>query len=220
MKSPLLTTLLLPLSLSLTLAANLPENGGFEDPPVSARATIQDGGDPTNGGSGPGWSKIRPKKADSLGEIVLGLTNEVAHSGKQSLFVEFNHFLGGANGAALVSEMLPVQPGQDYLFSIWNRLDANSPVTTSGTAILKINIGYFTSDATPVAGKSLNTYAPLAPGRGNAELSAQEWSVIERKAPTPADAAFARITLIWQSDAAEVTGTVFFDDVALAIHPK
>jgi len=216
MKSPLLTTLLLAHSLSVTLAGALPENGGFEDPPVSSRAAILDGGDPTNGGSGPGWIKIRPKRADTLGEIVLGLTNEVAHSGKQSLFVEFNHFLGAANGAALVSEILPVQSGHDYLFSIWNRLDVNTPVTTTGTVILKINIDYFASDEMLAVGKSLSAYAPLTPGRGNAELSAQDWSVVERKVSVPADASFARITLIWQSDDAEVSGTVYFDDVSLA----
>jgi hypothetical protein len=116
--------------------------------------------------------------------------------------------------------MLPVQPGREYLFSIWNRLDAKTPLTTAGTAIIKINIDYFDSDQTPAAGKSLSAYAPLTQGRGNTELSAQDWSVIERKASPPSNAAFARITLLWQADAVEVSGTAYFDDASLILHQE
>jgi hypothetical protein len=76
-------------ALSAGRADSLLENGSFEAPPVNSRVPVEGGGDPAKA-SRPRLSSSKYEPAEG-GRLVTGLTNEIARTGKQSLFVDFQN---------------------------------------------------------------------------------------------------------------------------------
>lgn len=190
-------------------ADNLLQNGDVEDPKVEGRSTVEDGGDPSNLGAGPGWTS-----AKSLGQergVAIGLTDKIAQSGRQSLFVGFDNFPGGEYGAKLVTELMPVTAGQTLRISFWNRLDPETPLKASGNAIVKIFIDFFKTEFGDESIKSEYPYAPLSPGRGNEGLNSETWTQVERSIKVPPEAVSVRVSFLWQSGG-PVQGVIYYDE--------
>lgn len=166
-------------------------------------------GDPSNGGAGPGW--IQAKTTELGLGAVLGMTNEISRFGKQALFVDFRNFPGGVSNLRLRSDLLAVTPGQILHLRFWNRLDAKNPVKTSGDAIIKFSVTFFKTEFGDEPINSEYPYAPLTRGKGNEELNAATWSVVERSLTVPAEAASVQIEILWQSTS-PMDGMIYFDD--------
>src|SRR5271155_3369797 len=102
---------LLPLPLLWGVAVfadDLQPGGGFEAPVVSARTPRDQGGDPSNNGRGPGWISFRYQTTGTDAQVVGGLTNELSHTGGQSLYVRFDHADRAFQSVLLVSNFIPV----------------------------------------------------------------------------------------------------------------
>jgi hypothetical protein len=198
---------------------NLLPGGSFETPAVHGRMLKDHGGDPTNNGRGPGWISFIFQTSGTGGGLTGGLTNEVAHSGAQSLFIDFNHVSSADQSATLVSNFFPVVSGSGYEVGIWGRTDAKDLVDPQGrSAYLKLEIDYFAKDANTSVGEPFYAVQPL-PGSKNHDpfFKPDSWNRFFVKVTTPPGAVFAQITWRWEteSDSGEINGIMFFDDAEM-----
>ena len=210
-------------------ADNVLRGGSFETPVVNARSTADQGGDPTNGGRGPAWIvfKFAPETTGGSadGAIVGGLTNEMAHDGKQSLFIDFNHVKTPYQSAMLISNFIPIASGSDYQVAIWGRVDANDPIAADARpAYLKLEVDFFGADANTSIGDPFFSVVPVTAGKDRQPFFKPDaWSNFYAKLTAPAGAVFAQITWRWESagsDPGEVNGALFFDDMTMTGAPN
>ena len=215
---------LLPLLLAWGLTAfagdNLIRDGSFESPTVKGRAPKEHGGDPSNGGKGPQWIGFSFQNTGTNGVVTGGLTDEVARTGTQSLFIHFDHVAGAYQAAILTSNLIPVVSGTDYDISVWGRTDAKDLIDSNGrSAYLKLQVDYFAKDGNESVGETAYAVQPL-PGSKEHEpyFKPDAWNIFYKKVTTPPDAVFAQITLRWEtgSDPGETNGVMYFDDVTMS----
>ena len=203
--------------------------GNFETPAVKGRTTVDQGGDPTNGGRGPSWIvfKFAPETTGSGadGSIAGGLTNEIAHDGKQSLFIDFNHVKTPYQSAMLISNFIPIASGSDYQVAIWGRVDANDRIAADARpAYLKLEVDFFAADANESIGDPVFSVVPIAAGKDREPFfKPDDWRCFYAKITAPAGAVFAQITWRWESagsEPGEINGTLYFDDMTMIGAPN
>jgi hypothetical protein len=215
----ILLSVLLFWGVSALAADNLLPDGGFEKPVVNGRTAKDQGGDPASGGAGAGWIAFKFQATGTNGKVTGGLTNEVAHSGKQSLFIRFDHVGAAYQSASLVSNFIPVASGTDYLLGIWGRTDAKDLIDSQGrSAYLKLEVDYFAKDANESVGESFYLVRPLPGTKDHAPFfKPDSWNGYFVKLTTPPGAVFAQITYRWEtgSDTGEINGIMYFDDAGL-----
>jgi len=198
---------------------NMIPGGGFEAPAIKARTAKDDGGDPSNGGRGPEWIGFAIHTSGTNGAITGGLTNEVARTGTQSLFIHFDHVNGAYQAAVLTSNFIPVASGTEYEVGIWGRTDAKAPIDANGrSAYLKVEVDYFAKDANESVGETSYAVQPL-PGSRNHDpfFKPDAWNSFHVVVTTPPEAVFAQIIWRWEtgSDPGETNGTMYFDDATM-----
>jgi hypothetical protein len=158
----------LPAFLSLSLAAttiaqdgNLIKNPSFEVPAVEARTSETNGASPAKGEEDTtSWTHFmaveRPQDTTG-GKIVVGLTNEIARTGKQSVFVDFQNVTATKRRSFLMTGLLPVKPGQTYRIGLWGRIDLKRPLTLDQRRpYFRVEVEYFTADQENQAGSADN----------------------------------------------------------------
>jgi len=222
----LLFPLLLLWGLTVFAGDNLVRDGSFETPVVKGRTLKDQGGDPTNNGKGPGWVGFKFRSAGeaaSKGKVTGGLTDEVARTGKQSLFIRFDHVHWAYQSATLVSNFIPVVSGADYVISIWGRTDASDLIDSKGrSAYLKLEVDYFAKDANESVPETFYAVQPL-PGSKDRDpvFKPDGWNSFAVNVTTPPGAVFAQITWRWEtgSNPGEINGIMYFDDVAMTGPP-
>jgi hypothetical protein len=195
------------------------QGGGFETPVVNGRTVKEHGGDPVTHGRGPGWISFMFQTSGTNGGLTGGVTNEVAHGGAQSLFIDFDHVNGPDQLATLISNFFPVVSGSDYEVGIWGRTDAKDLVDPQGRpAYLKLEIDYFAKDANTSVGEPFYAVQPL-PGSKNHDpfFKPDSWNRFYVKVSSPPGAVFAQITWRWESESGpgEINGVMFFDDAEM-----
>ena len=219
----LLLPLLLLWALPLFAGDNLLRDGDFEAPAVKGRTLKEQGGDPTRNGQAGGWISFRFQASGKEGRITGGLTDEVAHRGKQSLFIDFDHVTKAYQSAILVSNFIPVVSGTDYEVSIWGRADPKDQINPEGRSVyLKVEVDFFAKDANESVGDPFYAVKPLRGGKDRAPyFKPDAWNICSVSFTTPPDAVFAQITWRWEtgSDPGEVNGVMFFDDAAMTGPP-
>jgi len=198
---------------------NVQRDGGFETPVVTGRTQVDQGADPSNHGKGPGWILMQIQQTGSSGKVTAGLTNEVARTGKQSLWVRFDHVNGAYQSAVLISNFMPVTSGTDYQIGIWGRTDAKDMIDSKGrSAYLKLQVDYFARDANQSVGETFFAVQPL-PGSKDHDpfFKPDGWKRFYLRVTTPPDAVFAQITWRWEtgSDPGEINGIMYFDDAEM-----
>lgn len=209
---------------SALFADELLKEGGFESPNVTARSPIAKGGDLSHGGKGPFWVGFHDRAEDkSGGPLTAGLTNEQAHGGAQSIYIEFAHVKQPYQAAVLQSRLFPVVPGGDYRVGIWGRLDAQNSIKLGGrTAYIKVQIDFFSKDGSEPVGETVYAVYPI-PGSKNrpALFTTDKWSLFSSQAGAPPDAGFAQVTWQWEtsSEQGETNGVIYFDDASFAGPP-
>lgn len=215
---------------------NLLTDGGFEAPVVKGRTPVAAGGDPTNNGRGPGWVIFQFKTTGTNGKVAGGLTDEVARTGRQSLFIRFDHASAPFESAKLISNFIPVASGTDYQVGIWGRTDAKERIDAEGrTAYLKLEVDFFARDADESVGDPYYKVLHI-PGGGEGrepEFRPDRWTRFYGEVTSPPGAVFAQITWSWETGekpdsdtgeppadpaaaSGEVNGIIFFDDAEMA----
>jgi hypothetical protein len=213
-----LITLSLCLALFLSCAATqlradeLQKAGDMESPKVTGKQSQVEGGDPTNGGAGPGWKALSGKGRDG---VEAGLTDALAHGGKQALYVTFTNATKPYIGAVLTAEPVPVTPGNTYTVSAWGRLDAANPV--SGQAVAKAEVVFLEADGVSVS-ETRYVGKPLSMDSGKPFFDTGDWQELTGNVRAPENAASVRVRWVFQketNDDLPVSGTAYFDDFSI-----
>ena len=184
---------------------------GFEDTPTQGRTLLSEGGNPADASNNPLWKKAGDSaKFTEGGTVVLGLTDEVARSGKQSLFVSFDNVTTKYRGATIASSLIPVQAGGVYRLSLWMRGSEAKPIKDGVN--VKATIIFLQDDESTEIGKTAyldGNVAAFPPGG---------WSEFSKKITAPELAAFAQVSWSWHALPAEppANGEVFVDDFSFA----
>jgi len=153
------------------------------------------------------------------GSVTGGLTNEVAHEGKQSFFIRFDHVNGPYQSATLISNFIPVASGTEYQVGIWGRTDAKDLIDSAGrSAYLKLQVDYYAKDANESVGETYYAVQPLPGSKDHDPFFVPDsWKAFYVKLTTPPDAVFAQVTWRWEtgSDPGEINGIMYFDDAGI-----
>jgi len=213
------------LTLTPAPAANLLTDPSFENPPVEKRLSVREGGDLTIAGEAKtNWAHFQVFQDDKEreGKLSIGLTNEYARTGKQSVYVDFDKVAGLNRKSYLMSELLPIKPANTYRISIWGRTDSKRPLTLDQRlAFMKIEIEYFTPDMESQSG-DLDYRTLLIPGNSKRIFFvSNKWTEYGTNTRAPRDAGWMKVTFRWESghEKGVTDGTIYFDDAAVSLVP-
>ena len=104
-------SLMLPLAGSLARADNLIQNASFEEPKIDGKVGATAGGTPAAPETGTTWTHFQ--SMDRTKKVTVGMTNEVARTGKQAIYVQFDA-AAKTKEALLMSDLIPVKPQENY----------------------------------------------------------------------------------------------------------
>ena len=213
------------LQLTPPAAANLLKNSSFEQPPVEKRLSARENGSPTRAEeSKTSWAHFQVIKADKEGEgkFSIGLTNEFARTGKQSVFVDFDKVTGTDRKSFLMSDLFEIKPAKGYRIGIWGRTDNKRPLTLDQRlAFMKVEVEYFTPDTESQAG-DVDHRTLMIPGNSKRLFfGSNKWSQFETLVRTPRDAGWMKVTFRWETgrDPGMTDGTIYFDDASVTLDP-
>ena len=220
----LLLPILLFWGIGVFAADNLVPYGDFEAPVVKGRTTKDAGGDPANTGKSLGWIEFKFDTSGTSSTISGGLTDEVARSGRQSLFIDFDHVHEPYQAATLTSNFIPIVSGTDYQVAIWGRTDAKKLINSDGrSAYLKLEVDFFAKDGNESVGDPFFRVQPLPGSKDHdPDFKPDAWSRFYVNLKSPPGAVFAQIIWRWETggDPGEINGTMFFDDATLTGPPN
>ena len=197
-------------------AENLLKNAGFEEPKVEARTDARKGGSPI-GAEADATSWAHFQSMDPGGKVSVGVTNEIARTGRQSIFVQFDK-AGATAGAFLMTELLPVKAEEKYRVSLWGRVDRKRPLTLDqGRPYMQLEVEFYAADqATQIGDAQYRTQ--MIPGMADRLLFiSSKWNEYYAELTAPEDAEFMKITFHWESPRHEeaADGVIYFDDAAV-----
>ncbi|MCX6967692.1 MAG: hypothetical protein NTZ46_07935 [Verrucomicrobia bacterium] len=193
----------------------------FESPAVTGRTPKAAGADiskPSKPGEKPAWScfEDQPDIGAEGGGVVAGLTNQVARTGTQALFIEASKLSVPYLGVLLVTQTIPIEGGRYYKINLWGRNDAQMPlVCAMAQLFLKMRVDFFSDEGITEIGESQYMLQPLPGGKGHAPLLVPTaWNPVEMRFGTPAAAKFMVVSFRCDSSAERgaISGTVYFDD--------
>lgn len=202
--------------------ANLLQNPGFELPEVKTLTNERDGANPSIAPEGATtWTHFLapgnpPDKAG--GELVVGMTNQFAHSGKQSIFVDFKE-VTAQRRSFLVTDLVPVKPGHLYRVALWGRIDAKRPLSLDQRRpLMKMDFDYFTVDPETQCEQSDHGTQIIPGSLDRMMFFSTKWTEYYRLVRAPKDAAFMKVTFRWETDKAPgaTDGVIYFDDASIA----
>ncbi len=189
--------------------------GSFEFPHVTGRTVLEKGGNPVSKIGRREWVRFQHKQGNKGGELLAGLTNEVAHTGHQSLYVEFNNLTAILASAELASDMISIRGGQEYHVSIWGLLDKKRPITLDQrTPALRLEVEFFQADKETQTGEPILRTQSI-PGTPTRPLfSSERWAEFYADVTAPDDAAYMRVTwaLVSPPQEGKTDGVIFLDD--------
>ncbi len=208
-------------------AAQLLESGSFEAPRVKSRTPLAMGGNPLLGGNGEWLIFNHPREDEKNGSVVAGITNEIARTGKQSLFIEFTKFKAVNSGVTLASELISIQPSKPYHIAIWGRVDRKKPLTLDQRVpYLRLLAEFYMADKETQTGEAIFRVQPMPdspnkPTTRPALFTSKNWSEYFVNTTTPEDAAFLKLTWKWEAakDEGETSGVIYFDDATIEGEP-
>ncbi|MEA3209380.1 MAG: hypothetical protein QOE70_2437 [Chthoniobacter sp.] len=202
----------------LASADNLIKNASFEEPKVEGRV---DG----RKGVSPGlveettWARFQSR--DATGKVSVGMTDELARTGKQSIYVQFD----GAEktkGAILLSQLISIKGGTTYRVSLWGRVDRKRPLTLDqGRPYMVLEVEFYPDDEVSRVGDPV-IRTQMIPGMAERLLFlSNKWSEYFAEFRAPSEAKFIKITFNWEAPKREgpADGIIFFDDAAVEAVP-
>ena len=199
----------------VALADNLLKNSSFEEPKITGRVSATGGSNPAVVESGTSWSHFQTM--DRTGKVTVGMTDEIAHTGKQSIYVQFDQ-AAKTKAAMLMSDLIPIKADEVYRVSIWGRVDRKRPLTLDqGRPYMTIDVEFYPADQASLIGE-VEHRTQMIPGMGERILfTSAKWSEYFAEFRAPAGAEFMKITFNWFSPKREepANGIIFFDDASI-----
>jgi len=200
----------------------------FETPAVTGRIPKKAGGDlakadPSRPGVAPAWSRFedQPNLGEEGGSVIAGLTNQVARTGTQALFIEATRLSAPYIGALFVTRPIPIDGGTGYKACIWGCNDPLNPLTqTAAQLFLKIEVDFFSDDGKTEVGESQYMLHPL-PGAKDHRILSTEWRSMGIYFHTPNGAKTMTLSFRCDSSAEKgaITGALYLDDFTVETDP-
>lgn len=212
------------LSATVLHAEQLLITGSFEYPRVKARTSKDQGGNPAWDRRKPEWQSLIAKKDDEGGKVTAGLTNELARTGKQSMYVHFDNVTAKFSGAILSGDLISILPGKPYRVSIWGRIDRKVPFTLDQPMpYLKLFVEWYQadretySDAEDISNPEIRIQ-PVPGSVNKVFFTHTRWDEYWAEFDSPPDAAYMRLQWRLESGPASAdaaSGIIYFDDAAI-----
>jgi hypothetical protein len=207
-----LAALLLP---CVARAENLLKNASFEAPSVEGRVGSRKGGDPSLAKTETSWAHFQTM--DKEGKITVGMTTEVARTGKQAIYVQFDGATTG-RGAFLMTDLIPIKAEEAYHMSLWGRLDRKKPLSLDqGRPYMQVVVDFLLPDQATNAGDT-EFRTQMIPGSPKRLMFLSgKWTEYFADFKAPKGAAFMKLSFHWESPKGEhpASGTIYFDDAVL-----
>jgi len=214
------------LAFPLFAGADVVFQNSFESPSVKTRTPKAAGGDiskadPAHPEEKPFWLSFgdQPNIGATGGSIIAGVTNEVARTGNQSLFIEASKLSAPYIGASFSTRPLPIAGGKYYKISLWGRNDAKKPLIRAAAQLfLKMQIDFFTDEGKTETGDTQYLLQPLPGGKGYASTFVPtSWQPVGLHFGAPPKAKFMVLSFRCDSSAEKgaITGCIYFDDLTL-----
>jgi len=202
---------------------NLIQNPSFEVPVIKGAVPEREGGHPGKvpEGTVTSWTHFQaplsPQEKEG-GKIVVGLTSQIARTGKQSVFVDFQKVSAAKRNSFLLTDILPCKAGQRYRIGLWGRIDRKRPLTLDQRrSVMRVEVEYFAADQETQTGET-DYRTQMVPGSLNRLLfSSTKWTEYYTTVRTPEDAAFIKVSYFWEANREQGTidGEIYFDDGSL-----
>ena len=198
------------------------KDASFELPAITARTPESQGANPARAGEGETvWTQFQSfgSQKDGEGKLVVGLTNELAHTGKQSLYIDFQKLKTKSKRAFLMSDLVPVKGGNTYRVSLWGRIDKKRPLTLDQRRpFMQLEVTFFQADGEAQTGDP-QIRTQMIPGKlDRLVFISSKWSEFFGVIRSPDDAALMQVTFRWETtrDEGATDGMIYFDDAAIA----
>ena len=164
------------------------------------------------------WTRFedQPNIGAEGGSVVAGLTNQYAHKGTQSLFIEASKLSVPYLGARFVTRPIPIEGGKYYKTSLWGRNDPQKPlIAAMAQLFLKVQIEFFTDEGKTETGDTQYLLQPLPGGKGRTPtLPTTGWNPVSMRFAAPPNAKFMIASFRCDSSAEKgaISGIIYFDD--------
>ncbi len=209
-------SLALALAVPGAFAENLLKNASFEVPKISGKVAANKGANVAIEDEYlTSWSHFQTM--DRSGKVTIGVTDEIARTGKQSIYVQFDK-AASTKPALLMSDLIPVKAEEKYRVSIWGRVDRKRPLTLDqGRPYMVLSVEFYPADqASEIGdGEHRTQMIPGAPER--LLFTSAKWSEYYAEFRAPQGAEFMKVTFNWFSPKheAEADGIIYFDDASI-----
>jgi len=205
-------------------AEQLLESGSFEMPPVTKRKPRSKGADLVKFSASSDWVKFTDQEdAKEGGKLILGVTNEVSRTGRQSIFVHFDGVTRPNATAQLSSSLISIRSGKPYHFAIYGRVDKDNPLTKDQRLpYLKLRIDWFMADKEEQTGEVEWRVQPMPGSKNRKPLFVMgKWTEYFADVVSPEGAAFAKVTWFWETtpEVGSTEGVIYFDDAVIVGEP-
>jgi hypothetical protein len=200
------------------LNAFLPfKNGSFELPAVQKRTLETEGGNPA-GHEESDWAHFIRRKGQGEGALSIGATNEIARTGKQSIFVDFAAITGKRFTASLMTRLIPVKPKHPYKVGMWGRTDKERPLTLDQRRpYLRMEFEFYQEDEETQVGDSDFRVIRIPGSLKRLLFTSSEWNEAYGIARAPEGAAVMKVSFVFNipNSPGRTDGTIFFDDASV-----
>jgi hypothetical protein len=195
--------------------ATLPfENASFENPVVTKRTSNLDGGNPASL-TETDWGHLSSGKGVGEGALHMGLTNEIARTGKQSFYVDFAAITGKRFSGALMTQLVPVKPEQVYKVGMWGRTDKDRPLTLDQRRpYMQMEFEYYDQDEENQVASTESRVIRIPGSPKRLLFTSSKWNQAYGIVRTPKGAALMKVSFVFNvpNDPGKTDGVLFFDD--------
>jgi hypothetical protein len=209
-----------PAPVPLSTPAPLPsipfENASFEQPVVEKRTLEWEGGNPKNTETS-SWSHFLRRPGQGEGALNIGMTNEIARTGKQSIYLDFAGITGTGKTfkANLMTQLLPVQPKKPYRVGMWGRMDKERPLTLDQRRpFLRMQFEFYKEDEETSVGETEYRVMRIPGSLKRLLFTSSQWSRAYGIVRAPSGAALMKVSYEFEvpNEDGKTDGTLFFDD--------
>lgn len=189
---------------------------------VTASTPIEQGGNPVMRLGPREWVSLQIHQSPSGGKLITGLTNEAAHTGKQSLYFDFQKVTAPEVSAEFATAYVPIVPGGRYRCVVWGMIDKKRPLTLDQRlAFLRLQVDFLQEDKKNGAGESILKIQPIPGGRTHPLFLVGKWAQFSAEIAAPENASYLRTSWLVSTppQAGETDGILYLDDANILGEP-